>query len=325
MRPGVWLGVLLCIATWQFAFAEEAPSDADTSSPDPADAEMYGPTTRTDTLWSIARAVRPPGMTLPETVSALQRMNPHAFVEGDPNVLMRGVMLQVPTSAAAAEAPTDPVEPEPAPTTVEPPQEVSFRDVVPLPADDEMDPENLAMRNAELEDRLATVQVELDVATDKIQALESQITTMRRRLTEGQEQRVAPQSRAPTDVAKIPTNVITGIILAVLLVGAVVIVVARSRRGSRVDAGEPPQRPLGARRVGAGRAAPEPEPEGDSDRDPDPDPDPDEIGPETKLNLARALVDLGRTDQAREVLREVMAQGSDDESREAAQLLQQLE
>ena len=237
MRPGVWLGLLLCIATWQFAFAEEAPSDADTSSPDPADAEMYGPTTRHDTLWSIARAVRPPGMTLPETVSALQRMNPHAFVEGDPNVLMRGVMLQVPTSAAAAEAPTDPVEPEPAPTTVEPPQEVSFRDVVPLPADDEMDPENLAMRNAELEDRLATVQVELDVATDKIQALESQITTMRRRLTEGQEQRVAPQSRAPTDVAKIPTNVITGIILAVLLVGAVVIVVARSRRGSRVTPG----------------------------------------------------------------------------------------
>ena len=320
MRPGVWLGVLLCIATCQFAFAQEGPSDADTSSPDPADAEMYGPTTRNDTLWSIARAVRPPGMTLPETVSALQRMNPDAFVEGDPNVLMRGVMLQVPTSAAAAEAPTDPVEPEPAPSTAEPPPEVSFRDVVPLPADDEMDPENLAMRNAELEARLETVQVELDVATDKIQALESQITTMRRRLTESQEPKVAPQSKVPKGVAEIPTNVITGVILAVLLVGAVVIVFARSRRG-RVDAGEPPQRPLGARRVGAGRAAREPEPE----RDADPAPDPDEIGPETKLNLARALVDLGRTDQAREVLREVMAQGSDDESREAAQLLQQLE
>ncbi|MCY3820457.1 MAG: tetratricopeptide repeat protein [Gammaproteobacteria bacterium] len=317
MRPGVWLGALLCIASWQFAFAEEAPSDADTSSPDPADAEMYGPTTRNDTLWSIARAVRPPDMTLAETVSALQRMNPDAFVEGDPNVLMRGVMLQVPTSVAAAEPPTDPVEPEPAPSTVEPPEEVSFRDVVPLPADPAMDPENLAMRNAELEDRLETVQVELDVATDKIQALESQITTMRRRLTESQEREAAPQSGAPRDVAKIPTNVIMGVVLAVLLVGAVLIVFARSRRASRVDSGEPPQRPLGARRVGAGRPAPEPER--------DADPDPDEIGPETKLNLARALLDLGRTDQAREVLREVMTEGSDDESREAAQLLQQLE
>ncbi len=318
MRPAVWLGVLLCIATWQSAFAEEAPADADPASADSADAEeMYGPTTRNDTLWSIARAVRPPGMSLAETVSALQSMNPHAFVEGDPNVLMRGVMLHVPTSAAAVETPMDDAAPEPALSADEPPQEVSFRDVVPLPEQGGTDAENLAMRNAELETRLEMVQVELDVATDKILALESQISTMRRRLNESQEREAALQTTAAADAPEVPTNVIMGVILAVLLVGAVVIVFARSRRASRADTGESPQRPLGARRVGAGRRAPEPER--------DADPDPDEIGPETKLNLARALLDLGRTDQAREVLREVMAQGTDDESREAAQLLQQLE
>lgn len=322
----MWRGAMLsvlCIAACHMALAEEVSAEA------PADAmpdeEMYGPTTRDDTLWSIAREVRAPGATLGETVSALQRMNPHAFVEGNPNLLMRGVMLKVPTTAAAVETPTDAerLEPEsvapaeesmaPAEESPAPEQEEIVRgeDVPALPATGDGDRELLALQNAELRKRLETVQTELEVVTARAEALDGQISTLRRRLAESETQVAAAQSPVSEEVAAGRRNAMTGIALALLVVVVVVFMYARRRRAGQPVGAEPVQQPLGARRIGARRLAPEAIP--------------DDYDPSTKLNLARAFLDMGRTDQAREVLEEVLAEGSDDDRREAEELLEQME
>ena len=306
MRPRAILGVVgLCLAAGQMALAAQAPSDE----------EMYGPTTRDDTLWSIAREVRPPGLTLAETIAALQRMNPHAFVDGDANLLMRGVMLKVPTTAAAMKTSIGKEEPEPDPPSGESPapeQEEIFlqENVSPVPAAGDEERELLAMRNAELEERLEAVQGELADATTAVEALNSQVSTLRRRLAESQAQ-AASQSPPAKRSEATRRNTVTGITLALLLVVVIVFLYARSRWGSRAVTEQSAQAPLGARRIAAGRFAPETVP--------------DEYAPTTKLNLARAFIDMGRTEQAREVLEEVLAEGSEDDQREASELLGRME
>lgn len=302
----------LCVAAGHVALAAEAPAEA------MPDEEMYGPTTRDDTLWSIAREVRAPGATVAETVSALQRMNPDAFVEGNPNLLMRGVMLKVPTTTAVVETSTDAEQPElesvaPAEASPAPEQEEIVRgeDVSPLPAASDGERELLALQNAELRKRLETVQTELEVITAKAEALDGQVSTLRRRLAESETQAEAGQSPASEETEANRRNAMMGIALALLVVVVVVFVYARRRRASGPVGAEPAQQPLGARRIGAGRLAPETAP--------------DEYDPSTKLNLARAFIDMGRMDQAREVLEEVLAEGTDDERREAEGLLDQME
>ena len=306
LQRGTMLCVL-CVAAGHMALAEEVSADA------MPDEEMYGPTTRDDTLWSIAREVRVPGATVAETVSALQRMNPHAFVEGNPNLLMRGVMLKVPTATATVETSTDAERPEPDPVapaeeSAAPEQEEIVRgeDIPPLPA-----AELLALQNAELRKRLETVQTELEVVTAKAEALDGQVSTLRRRLAESETEAVAAQSPVSEDAEASRRNAMTGIALALLVVVVVVFMYARRRRASQPVGAEPVQQPLGARRIGAGRLAPEATP--------------DDYDPSTKLNLARAFIDMGRMDQAREVLEEVLAEGSDDDRREAEELLGQME
>src|SRR5690606_4852780 len=57
----------------------------------------YGPTVETDTLWSIASAVRPDaGVSIQQMMLALVRANPEAFIEGNVNGLRKGVILRIP-------------------------------------------------------------------------------------------------------------------------------------------------------------------------------------------------------------------------------------
>tara|TARA_R110000868_G_scaffold410505_4_gene698884 strand:+ start:129068 stop:131749 length:2682 start_codon:yes stop_codon:yes gene_type:complete len=59
----------------------------------------YGPTVVTDTLWDIAREVRPvASMNVIQTMIALERLNPQAFQWGNINALMSGYMLRIPTA-----------------------------------------------------------------------------------------------------------------------------------------------------------------------------------------------------------------------------------
>ena len=268
IRPGkaftTWLATMLCvlcIAADHMALAEEAPTE---TPADAMDEEMYGPTTRDDTLWSIAREVRAPGATLAETVSALQRMNPHAFVEGNPNLLMRGVMLKVPTTAAM-EASADAEQPEPvsvAPAEERPAAEqeeiVRGEDVPPLPAPGDAELELLALQNAELRKRLETVQTELEVVTARAEALDGQVSTLRRRLAESETEAVAAQSPVSEDAEASRRNAMTGIALALLVVVVVVFMYARRRRASQPVGAEPAQQPLepGASGPGGSRRRP---------------------------------------------------------------------
>ena len=332
MAPGVRRCVLgLWVAAGQLAMASEEPVESEPADSGPVEAEsldsepmesesmdsqMYGPTTADDTLWSIAREVSPPGATVADTVAALQRMNPEAFLDGNPNLLMRGVMLRVPATPAAVEAPAGATELEPdspaeADTVLET-EEVVFDETEPMPAMVEEDP---AILVAELEQSLEGVRTELEVAKDRNQALEGQISTMRRRIAE-MEKEVA-EAQASNDAGTDLRNMVMGIVVAVLVLVGGSYVYVRSRRQRGDDGQEGPPHPRGARRIATRPAAPE-TPE-------TPETVPDEYPSTTKLNLARAFVDMGRTQEAREVLGEVLAEGSEDERNEAKDILDRME
>ncbi len=63
----------------------------------PVDEEIYGPVERGETLWGIAREYsRDTGHSINQTMLALQRKNPEAFISGNINFLKRGAILRMP-------------------------------------------------------------------------------------------------------------------------------------------------------------------------------------------------------------------------------------
>lgn len=70
---------------------------AESSMSRPSGSTRYGPVQATQTLWSIATDVRPPhGVTVYQTMQAIVRANPEAFIGGDVNAMMKGAMLRIP-------------------------------------------------------------------------------------------------------------------------------------------------------------------------------------------------------------------------------------
>lgn len=63
-------------------------------------ADTYGPVGDKDTLWDIALSVRPDSSaSVHQTMLALQRLNPEAFIRGNINLLKKGQVLRVPDAA----------------------------------------------------------------------------------------------------------------------------------------------------------------------------------------------------------------------------------
>jgi pilus assembly protein FimV len=60
------------------------------------DGSEYGPVVANDTAWSIAKKVRPGGVSMEQMMMALLEANPHAFVNGNINRLRKGQILRVP-------------------------------------------------------------------------------------------------------------------------------------------------------------------------------------------------------------------------------------
>lgn len=60
-----------------------------------------------DTLWSVARRARPQGATVQQTLMAIYRENPDAFIDGDMNRMRRGHALRVPEAAEVAAVDAD--------------------------------------------------------------------------------------------------------------------------------------------------------------------------------------------------------------------------
>ncbi|MGE0810064.1 MAG: FimV family protein [Immundisolibacter sp.] len=76
----------------------------------------WGPVPPGATLWSIARRVQPSGADLDDVMSAIQRANPEAFINGDPARLLAGSRLSIPQAdALRAPPPGAPSPAEPAP------------------------------------------------------------------------------------------------------------------------------------------------------------------------------------------------------------------
>jgi pilus assembly protein FimV len=60
------------------------------------DGDRYGVTGRNDTLWAIAAEARPGGVSVQQTMLALLRTNPEAFIGGNINQLKAGYVLRIP-------------------------------------------------------------------------------------------------------------------------------------------------------------------------------------------------------------------------------------
>ena len=66
----------------------------------------YGPTRRTDTLWKIAKEMRPDNsVSVSQVMLALAKNNPHAFSTGNVNNLMAGYILRLPPTDAIRAVP----------------------------------------------------------------------------------------------------------------------------------------------------------------------------------------------------------------------------
>lgn len=91
-------------ATQAAAPRSESPaarSQASSAATAPAyQGDVYGPVAENDTLWQIALKVRPNReYSVQQTMLALQRLNPDAFINGNINLLRQGQVLRVPASA----------------------------------------------------------------------------------------------------------------------------------------------------------------------------------------------------------------------------------
>ena len=69
-------------------------SNASTSQ----DGSVYGPVSATDTMWGIALKVRPDrSLSVQQTMLAIQRANPDAFINDNINLLRKGQVLRIPS------------------------------------------------------------------------------------------------------------------------------------------------------------------------------------------------------------------------------------
>jgi len=67
-------------------------------------AESYGPVQANETLWQIAQQVRPDrSVSIQQTMLAIQRLNPDAFINNNINLLRKGQILRVPDRQQIAE------------------------------------------------------------------------------------------------------------------------------------------------------------------------------------------------------------------------------
>ena len=64
--------------------------------------KTYGPTQSSDSLWSIARTLRPSqDVSMQQTMIAIQQLNPEAFIDGNINLMRKGQILRGPTAEEA--------------------------------------------------------------------------------------------------------------------------------------------------------------------------------------------------------------------------------
>ncbi|MBB6523361.1 FimV/HubP family polar landmark protein [Pseudoteredinibacter isoporae] len=79
---------------------EPQPEPRQQVQAEPESTSSYGPVGANETLWGIAKQVRPGrGVSIQQTMLAIQRLNPDAFIDGNINRLRRGQVLRIPTES----------------------------------------------------------------------------------------------------------------------------------------------------------------------------------------------------------------------------------
>lgn len=81
--------------------AEPAPSPMRPQAPEPfapARGGEYGPVAAGETLWQIALSTRPAEVDVQQMLIAIFEANPSAFIDGNINLLRRGVVLRIPSA-----------------------------------------------------------------------------------------------------------------------------------------------------------------------------------------------------------------------------------
>ena len=349
-----WLAVLAPSETGWAAEGERRNATASAAEARPT----YGPIRPDDTLWSIAARARPGRATMEETMAALLRLNPGAFVDGDPNRIRGGAILILPTEAdvrgggvarGAVMVEEGMAEEGGAPRGPQPSQ------LPDLGADPRVEAEALVAENAVLRAELTEAREETRALRTQVQILEREVDDLKRRLTRAE---TRPPSR--TGDTEMPVTLIG---VGALVVGGLAAVLLVLRRRGRVrsspvtpDAGatepalEQEAQPEEAAQPEQ-NAAPEEEAPPEEEfppREVVPEPDPVSAGtfreapevpaseapdeptaasgysPNTKLNLARAYMNMDDAETAREVLEEVLAEGDIEERAAARKLLDEL-
>ena len=82
--------------TAQVETSRPAPAVSSAAEPQMVGEGEYGPVKANETLWGIARDLRPRGVSMEQMMIALQRANPNAFIRGNVNRLRQGQILRVP-------------------------------------------------------------------------------------------------------------------------------------------------------------------------------------------------------------------------------------
>lgn len=192
--------------------AEPEPVAAVEAEPDPVEPETLI-TSPADTLTDIAEQIQPDGLTLQQTMVAIQELNPDAFIDGNINRMRSGQVLRVPTreeiesvdaNDAASEvvrqsqqfADTQPLAaPADAPADDQPPQGqlsvVSTEEAIDATGgagelDDDQN-EELDRRIADLENQLALRQEEADRARIEREELDSRLADLEQQIAAAEE------------------------------------------------------------------------------------------------------------------------------------------
>ena len=303
-------------------------------------ADTYGPVQSGDTLWGLAERFRPPGAITNQMMVALFEANPQAFTD-DMNVLFQGVVLRIPDAAQAlrlteeeairetllygAEWESDAARQ--ARLGLVPPAE---EPVVDAAAGSAVEAGELAFENDALRSELEDARRLLELRDAEMQALQTQLREAQAAAQQATAEPASvqpppagatPEQPPPASAPLTPLSRLMSSGRPLLLIGlgtlAVLGIGAGFLLGRRTDTGEArggkSERP---ERKAAGDKRPSTEPRtADSQTFM-------EVG--TKLDLARAYLDMGDVDEARRVLQAVVKEGDPGQRQEAKALIEGL-
>ena len=310
---------------------------------------------RNETLWSIARRVRQQGITIPQTMGHIQRLNPQAFIDGDINWMMAGYTLRLPSVDEFSEMLSSEADQQPGEEGIPVGGEAEDRGSAGqgqlriTGLDAELDPgadtatlQQLSWDNQELQARIGSIEEQLLTLQNLLSLKDDQIAELQAAL----EQATAAVTNTPDLATALRTtlSIMLGLVRENLLyAGAVLGVLVllllwrfRGRSGPepeeeveewQADLQQPDDelQDIDAAQDEAGAEQPRNESEVTREGVEEADgelvyaADGDEIS--SKLDLARAYLDMGDDARARDLLAEVELDGTAEQQQEARQLL----